>query len=107
MLKNYEIDNISLKNSLEWQNKILRWYQINKKTTSMEKRKVPKFLLCMASSEIIQQTGVKTAIPYFYKFIRKWPTLNSFSKASLDEIMFNWQGLGTIKEQKTCLRQLI
>ena len=50
----------------------------------MEK-KVPKFYCVWLI--MLQQTGVKTAIPYL-QFIENG-LLNS-SKVSLDEIMFNW-----------------
>lgn len=106
MLKNYKIDNISLKNSLEWQDKILKWYQINKRQLPWRKKKYQNFYCVWLSEIMLQQTGVKTAIPYFYKFIRKWPTLNSFSKASLDEIMFNWQGLGYYQRAKNMFKAI-
>ena len=34
------------------------------------------------------------------------PTLNSFSKASLDEIMFNWQGLGYYQRAKNMFKAI-
>ncbi len=49
---------------------------------------------------MLQQTGVKTVIPYYIKFLKKWPSLNSFFKAELDEILFLWQGLGYYQRAK-------
>ena len=41
------------------------------------------------SEVMLQQTGVKTVIPYFLKFKRKWPDWNSFLDATFDEILIS------------------
>lgn len=46
------------------------------------------------SEIMLQQTQVTTVIPYFLKFIQKWPTIASLAAASQDEIIANWAGLG-------------
>ena len=43
---------------------------------------------------MLQQTTVVTVIPYFEKFITLWPTLEDFARASLDDVLVAWQGLG-------------
>ncbi len=43
---------------------------------------------------MLQQTTVATVIPYFIRFIKKWPTFEELGKADLDEILHAWQGLG-------------
>ena len=49
---------------------------------------------------MLQQTTVVTVIPYFKNFIAKWPTLKDFAQASLDEVYFQWQGLGYYSRAK-------
>ncbi len=46
------------------------------------------------SEIMLQQTTVTTVIPYYKAFIAKWPTLVDFAKASLDEVLQMWAGLG-------------
>ena len=46
---------------------------------------------------MLQQTQVSVVIPYYNKFILKWPTLESFYNAKLEEILFLWQGMGYYK----------
>ncbi|MAD91912.1 MAG: A/G-specific adenine glycosylase [Gammaproteobacteria bacterium] len=46
------------------------------------------------SEIMLQQTQVKTVIPYFNKFIERFPTLESLANASQDEILSQWTGLG-------------
>ena len=43
---------------------------------------------------MLQQTQVKTVVPYFNKFIKKYPNLDALLKASDDEILAHWSGLG-------------
>ena len=49
---------------------------------------------------MLQQTTVPTVIPYFNKFISRWPTLEALSSASLEEIYHYWQGLGYYSRAK-------
>lgn len=46
------------------------------------------------SEVMLQQTTVKTVIPYFEKFTKKFPTVFDLANATEDEIMYLWQGLG-------------
>ena len=39
-------------------------------------------------------------MPYYNKFLKKWPDLDSFYKASLEEILYQWQGLGYYQRAK-------
>ncbi len=43
---------------------------------------------------MLQQTTVSTVIPYFHRFIQKWPKLENLAGASLDDVLHLWQGLG-------------
>jgi A/G-specific adenine glycosylase len=43
---------------------------------------------------MLQQTGVKTVGPYFEKFIARWPDVAAMGRASLDDVLRMWAGLG-------------
>lgn len=43
---------------------------------------------------MLQQTQVKTVIPYFKRFIAKFPDLQSLAAASTDDVLALWSGLG-------------
>jgi A/G-specific adenine glycosylase len=50
---------------------------------------------CVWLSEImLQQTGVKTVGPYFEKFVARWPDVDALGRASLDDVLRMWAGLG-------------
>ena len=52
---------------------------------------------------MLQQTQVKTVIPYFNKFTKKYRTLRSLSKSSEKEILKLWEGLGYYRRAKNLL----
>ena len=43
---------------------------------------------------MLQQTQVKTVMPYFARFVAAFPTLPELAAASLDEVLAQWSGLG-------------
>ena len=46
------------------------------------------------SEIMLQQTQVKTVIPYFQSFMERFPTLGDLAVAELDEVLQYWAGLG-------------
>jgi A/G-specific adenine glycosylase len=46
------------------------------------------------SEIMLQQTGVKWVAPYFEKFVARWPSVNDLGRASLDDVLRMWAGLG-------------
>ena len=43
---------------------------------------------------MLQQTGVKTVGPYFEKFLARWPDVDALGRATLDDVLRMWAGLG-------------
>ena len=52
---------------------------------------------------MLQQTQVKTVIPYFKKFTKKYKTLKSFSKSSEKKTLKLWEGLGYYRRARNLL----
>lgn len=48
----------------------------------------------LVSEIMLQQTQVNTVIPYFKRWMEKFPTIESLANSTEDEIMHIWQGLG-------------
>jgi A/G-specific adenine glycosylase len=46
------------------------------------------------SEIMLQQTGVKTVGPYFLRFLARWPDVAALGRASLDDVLRMWAGLG-------------
>ena len=91
-------------------NKILKWYDNNKRLLPWRKKvsKKQREYYTLVSEFMLQQTQVKTVIPYFIKFIKKIPTLNSLSKVKIQTLMRHWEGLGyysrAINLKKTAIK---
>ena len=43
---------------------------------------------------MLQQTQVVTVVPYYERFLRRFPTVRSLARARLDTILKLWEGLG-------------
>lgn len=43
---------------------------------------------------MLQQTTVKAVIPYYLKFLKRWPTVKALAQAQLDDVLAAWAGLG-------------
>ena len=52
---------------------------------------------------MLQQTQVKTVIPYFNNFTKKFKTLESLSKSTEKEIIKMWEGLGYYRRARNLL----
>ena len=52
---------------------------------------------------MLQQTQVKTVIPYFKKFTKKFKTLKSLSRCSEQKILKLWEGLGYYRRARNLL----
>ncbi len=76
--------------------KILYWYDNNKRNlpwrSQVSKKQQQYFTL--VSEFMLQQTQVKTVIPYFKNFVKLIPNLEKLSKTSNKKLMKCWQGLG-------------
>ena len=46
------------------------------------------------SEIMLQQTQVQTVIPYYQRFMRQFPGLQSLADASQDQVLHHWSGLG-------------
>jgi len=75
---------------------ILNWYHSHGRKNLPWKK--DKSLYKIWISEImLQQTTVKTVIPYYKKFISKFPNIKSINDSQLDDILHFWSGLGYYK----------
>ena len=85
--------------------KILAWYDNSKRNLPWRvSKKSPKKLYYRLLSEfMLQQTQVKTVIPYFKKFTKKYKSLESFSRINENQILKLWEGLGYYRRARNLL----
>ncbi|HXG60332.1 MAG TPA: NUDIX domain-containing protein, partial [Planctomycetota bacterium] len=46
------------------------------------------------SEVMLQQTQVATVVPYYERWMKRFPTVRALARASLDEVLKVWEGLG-------------
>ena len=85
--------------------KILAWYDNSKRKLPWRvSKKSPKKLYYRLLSEfMLQQTQVKTVIPYFKKFTKKFKTIKDLSESNEREILKMWEGLGYYRRARNLL----
>lgn len=76
----------------EFNSKILRWYKKNFRHLPWRETKNPYYI--WVSEVILQQTKIDQGLPYFEKFIKKYPKISDLANAKEEEILKLWQGLG-------------
>ncbi len=82
--------------------KILYWYDNNKRSLPWRIRcsAKKKEYFTLVSEFMLQQTQVKTVIPYFNNFLKNIPNLQSLAKVSETKLLKHWQGLGYYSRAK-------
>ncbi|GIP06155.1 adenine DNA glycosylase [Paenibacillus lautus] len=71
---------------------LLDWYEINKRDLPWRRHRDPYYI--WVSEIMLQQTRVDTVIPYFHRFIERFPTIQSLADAPEDDVLKCWEGLG-------------
>jgi A/G-specific adenine glycosylase len=73
-------------------NTLIKWYESNKRDLPWRNTIDPYKI--WISEIILQQTRVKQGLPYYNKFIAKFPSVNDLANANEEEVLKLWQGLG-------------
>ena len=71
---------------------LLRWYDTNRRDLPWRSNSNPYFI--WISEIMLQQTRVDQAIPYFEKFIKRFPDVIRLSEAEEIEVLKYWEGIG-------------
>ncbi|SDR09145.1 A/G-specific DNA-adenine glycosylase [Virgibacillus subterraneus] len=76
----------------KFQANLINWYHANKRDLPWRKDQDPYKV--WVSEIMLQQTKVDTVIPYFQRFITKYPTLQDLADADQQDVLKTWEGLG-------------
>jgi A/G-specific adenine glycosylase len=71
---------------------LLRWFRRNGRDLVWRKTRDPYAIL--VSEFMLQQTQVTTVVPYYNKWLRRFPDFASVARASQNDVLHAWQGLG-------------
>lgn len=75
-----------------FQKKLLKWYDENAR--ELPWRSDPKPYKVWVSEIMLQQTRVETVLPYFERFLVRFPDIASLASASQEDVLRLWEGLG-------------
>ena len=71
---------------------ILRWYRRHQRDLPWRRTRDPYSI--WVSEIMLQQTQVETVIPYYERFLAKFPTAESLAEASLQDVLKVWENMG-------------
>ena len=71
---------------------LLAWFTAEQRTLPWRGARTPYRV--WVSEMMLQQTQVKTVIPYFERWLTRFPTLAALAAAPLEDVLKAWEGLG-------------
>jgi len=75
-----------------FQKALLRWYDLHRRDLPWRRTRDPYAIFI--SEMMLQQTQVKTALPYYDRWMKALPSWKDLDRAPLDEVLGLWAGLG-------------
>jgi len=72
--------------------KLLSWYEKNRRDLPWRQTSDPYAI--WISETMLQQTQVKTVLPYYERFLDTFPTVEALARAPLARVLHLWSGLG-------------
>jgi A/G-specific adenine glycosylase len=78
---------------VNFQKTVLTWFKKHGRKDLPWQQNISAYRVWL-SEIMLQQTQVKTVIPYFQRFTQRFPTIESLAAAPQDEVLHYWTGLG-------------
>lgn len=75
-----------------YRQKLIAWYKVNARVLPW--RTQPTLYKTVVSEFMLQQTQVKTVLPYFEQWLRSFPNFEALALAKEEVVMQHWAGLG-------------
>ena len=72
--------------------KLLAWYRKGARDLPWRRTRDPYAI--WVSEIMLQQTQIATVIPYYERWMKRFPTVKALAKAPLDDVLKMWEGLG-------------
>ena len=71
---------------------LLRWFAVHARALPWRRRRDP--YVVWVSEVMLQQTQVKTVLPYFQRWLRAFPNIRVLANATPARVLKLWEGLG-------------
>jgi A/G-specific adenine glycosylase len=75
---------------------LLRWYRECRRDLPWRaaRGKLPDPYHVLVSETMLQQTQVATVVPYFFRFLKRFPDIKTLARSDEQDVLRLWQGLG-------------
>ncbi|HYR45133.1 MAG TPA: A/G-specific adenine glycosylase, partial [Terriglobia bacterium] len=80
---------------------LVRWFEENQRPLPWRASYDPYHV--WVSEVMLQQTQVETALPYYDRFIREFPSIEALSRANEERVLTLWAGLGYYRRAKNLM----
>lgn len=84
---------------LSLRSRLLAWYDREKRDLPWRRTNDPYAVI--VSEFMLQQTRVDVVVPYFRRFMARWPSLRDLAAAPLDDVLAEWSGLGYYRRARS------
>src|SRR6186997_2190503 len=81
---------------------LLAWYDKVRRDLPFRRTRDPYAI--WVSEVMLQQTQVSTVLPYFTRFMQRFPDVTALARASEDDVLHAWQGLGYYSRARSLRR---
>jgi len=91
LLNQHSVENMTSQD--QFAHDLLVWYDVSKRALPWRRRQHDPYAVWV-SEIMLQQTTVAAVIPFYNKWMARFPTMQSLADAPLDEVLKHWAGLG-------------
>jgi len=85
-----------------WAPALLEWFRVHQR--DLPWRRDPSPYATWVSEMMLQQTQVATVVPYFERWIARFPSVEALASADEQDVLHAWQGLGYYSRARNLLR---
>src|SRR5258705_4615048 len=72
--------------------RLLRWFRAEARDLPWRRTRDPYAI--WISEVMLQQTQIATVLPYFARWMKRFPDVDALARASIDDVLKAWEGLG-------------
>jgi A/G-specific adenine glycosylase len=78
---------------------LLAWYAANRRDLPWRRTRDPYRIL--VSEYLLQRTRIASGLPYYERFLERFPTVLDLAAASIDDVLAVWEGLGFYRRARS------
>src|SRR5438093_3537162 len=78
--------------AIDVRGRLLAWYDANRRDLPWRRTRDPYRIL--VAEVLLQRTRVASSVPYYERFLARFPTVRDLAAAPLDDVLAAWEGLG-------------